>query len=128
MEDTVVAGGLEFVMEYVVNSPREHGDSGPGMLVFGTVGGEKVQFLRFDMYDNGPHFHYGSPSTGLRYNLDPLTMDDRIGWVMELLRSKLSQMITKAGFEEGLPDIDFSAISAQLPEIERRWRAQHPPA
>ena len=127
MEEAIAVGGLEFVMEFVINAPRENGDTGPGMLIFGTLDRERVQLLRFDMYERGPHFHYGAYSQDMRYNLDPLTLGDGIEWVMGHLRSKFPKLITKAGYEKLLATINFDAVAAQLPEIERRWRAQSPP-
>ena len=127
MEETIAVGGLEFVMEFVTYAPREDGDTGPGMLIYGAEDGKRVQLLRFDMYVRGPHYHYGDYSQNMRYNLDPLTLGDGIGWVMGHLRTKFPQLVAKAGHDKLLATINFDAVAAQLLEIERRWRAQSPP-
>jgi len=122
MGETIAAGGLEFHVENRAVAQ----DGGPSMQVYGTVDGERVQLLRFDMFQKIPHYHYAPMGANLRYDLDQLTLDDGIGWTMGMLATKLPQMIAKAGYEklaaaESLRD----AVSA-VPEIERRWRAQRP--
>lgn len=119
MGETITAGGLEFFMENRTSAQ----DGGPSLRVFGMVDGQKVQLLRFDMFRVQPHYHYAPTGQNLRYDLDPLTMDDGIGWVISLLSRKLPQMLAKAGYEGLVSAHDSAAIAAALPEIERRWRA-----
>ena len=119
MGETIAVGGLEFYLEN-----RTLGqDGGPSLQVLGTTDGGRVQLLRFDMFRKQPHYHYAPTSQNLRYDLDPLTVDDGIGWVISLLQNKLSQMLAKAGYEGLAPQSNLADVTAALPEIERRWRA-----
>ena len=118
MGETIAVGGLEFSMEN-----RTAGqDGGPSLQVLGIVDGMKVQLLRFDMFQKQPHYHYAPTGQNLRYELDPLTMDDGIHWVVSLLSHKLAQMVSKAGYEGLATQSNVDAVTTALPEIERRWR------
>ena len=119
MGETIAAGGLEFFLENRTTGQ----DDGPSLRVFGTIDGTRVQLLRFDMFRNQPHYHYAPAGQNLRYDLDPLTVDDGIGWVISLLRSKISPMLAKAGYEGLATQTAVADVTAALPDIERRWRA-----
>ncbi len=86
--------------------------------------GNRVQLLRFDMFRVQPHYHYAPNGANLRYNLDPLIIDDGIGWVMSLFERKLPALVAKAGYESLVTDETSAAVAKMLPEIERRWRTQ----
>lgn len=119
MSETIVAGGLEFVVEN-----RSQGkDGGPSLRVYGSVEGNRTQLLRFDMFREQPHYHYDPAGRDLRYDLDPLTLDDGIGWVIGLLSAKLPALLTKAGQADLAAPGTVAAATAALPEIERRWRS-----
>ena len=91
MAETMTVEGLEFVMEN-----RAVGeDGGPSIRVQGAVEGRPVEMLRFDMFFKVPHYHYDPNGTDLRYDLDPLTHGDTIGWVMEQFRERLPQMVAQ---------------------------------
>jgi hypothetical protein len=122
MGETIAAGGLQFFLENRIVGE----DGGPSLQVLAEVEQQMVQLLRFDMFYKQPHYHYAPNGQNIRYNLDPLAFDDCIGWVMSLLRSKLPQLVAKAG-QDGLLSTDASAaVVASLPLIEARWRAQEP--
>ena len=117
--ETMTVGALEFLIEN-----RTAGeDGGPSIRVRGEVEGRQVELLRFDMFFKVPHYHYDPDGTDLRYDLDPLTHGDTIGWVMGQFRERLPQMVARAGYEALSAAIDQGAVAAALPEIERRWRA-----
>lgn len=119
MGETIAAGGLEFFVEN-----RTVGeDGGPSLQVRATVEEQTVQLLRFDMFHKQPHYHYAPNGQDIRYSVDPLILDDGIGWVISLLRRKLPQLIAKAGYQGIMGWVDQGAVAAALPRIEGRWRA-----
>jgi hypothetical protein len=122
MSEKISAGGLEFFLEN--RGGRADGDGGPSLQVLGQVDGAKVQLLRFDMFRLAPHYHYAPDGVNLRYDLDPLALDDGIAWALGLIARKLPQLLAKAGYEELGTPAAVSGVSQALPEIERRWRAQ----
>lgn len=117
-EATLSAGGLEFAME----NRTQGEDGGPSLRVYGSVDGKRVQLLRFDMFRVKPHYHYDPTGRNLRYDLDPLTLDDGIGWVVGFLEKKLPQVLDKTGYAGISTPSVVSDVAGSLPEIERRWR------
>ena len=121
MIETIKAGSLEFFLENRGN--REDEDGGPSLQVLSVIDGEKVQLLRFDMFRISPHYHYSPDGQNLRYSLDPLVVDDTVGWMIGLIGKKLPQMLAKAGHDELATPANVAAAYAVLPDIERKCRA-----
>ena len=120
MAETIAAGGLEFFVEN--RESRE--DGGPSLQVRAVVNGEKVQLLRFDMFRVQPHYHYAPRGENRQYDVDPLFVDDGIGWAIRTLQEKLPRMLERAGYPELARSSDLPAIMAALPQIEQQWRKQ----
>ena len=121
MMETIKAGAFEFLLENRGN--REDEDGGPSLQILSLIDGEKVQLLRFDMFRISPHYHYAPDGQNIRYALDPLTLDDGVGWVIDLIGKKLPQMLAKAGHQGLATPADLVAVHAILPDVERRCRA-----
>ncbi|HTE85274.1 MAG TPA: hypothetical protein VK821_11120 [Dehalococcoidia bacterium] len=119
MAERIDAGNLEFYPENRMGGQ----DGGPTLRVCAHVDGARVELLRLDMFHNLPHYHYAPMGVNLRYDLDPLTLDDKLGWVIGLLRAKLPQMLDKAGYPALATPSNVAAAIAALPEIEQKWRA-----
>ena len=122
MAETISAGGLQFFVE----NRRTADDGGPSLQVLATIDRQTVQLLRFDMFHKQPHYHYEPNGKNIRYDLDPLTVDDGIGWAVGLVRGRLTQLIARAGYEQLLSSEDAAAATAALGRVEERWRAQKP--
>jgi hypothetical protein len=122
MAETIAAGGLEFFIENRTTAA----DGGPSLQVLVQEEGQRVQLMRFDMFYKGPHYHYAPDGQNIRYDVDPLTLDDGIGWAIGLLQRKLPEMLAKAGHESLLGSLDQSAVASALPGIEARWREMPP--
>ena len=122
MAEHIAVGGLEFLVEN-----RAVGeDGGPSLHVMALVEGQNVELLRFDMFQKQPHYHYAPNARDIRYQLDPLSLDDGIGWAIGFIHRKLPQLLAKAGYEGILSSDDTVKVVAALPHIETRWRAQKP--
>jgi hypothetical protein len=122
MAETIAAGGLEFFIENRTTAA----DGGPSLQVRVKEDERLVQLMRFDMLYKGPHYHYAPDGQNIRYDVDPLTLDDGIGWAIGLLQRKLPEMLTKAGHESLAGSVDQGAIARALPGIEARWREMPP--
>jgi hypothetical protein len=118
MAEKIVAGDLEFFPENRMGGQ----DGGPTLRVCAHVDGSRVELLRLDMFHNIPHYHYAPMGVNIRYDMDPLTVDDGIGWVIGLLRAKLPQMLAKAGHPELATASNVDQAVAALPEVEQKWR------
>jgi hypothetical protein len=121
MADKIEAGGLEFYTEDRMGGGGA--DGGPTLRVCARIDGSHVELLRLDMFRIQPHYHYAPGGKNLRYDLDPLTLDDGIGWVIGLLDKKLPEMIAKAGYEQLAESPGTREAMAALPGVERQWRA-----
>ena len=120
MSDKIEAGGFEFFTEDRIGGGGQ--DGGPTLRVCAHVDGSRVELLRLDMFRIQPHYHYSPAGKNLRYDLDPLTIDDGIDWTISLLRAKFPQMIEKAGYPELASQDNVQAGLNALPEVERAWR------
>ncbi len=68
-------------------------DNGVSIHVVGKTDGH--EYLRFDCFETGPHYHYIEPSgdkqTIVEY--DQFAMGDMIEWTMTQLRTRLAPML-----------------------------------
>ena len=121
MGETITAGGLDFFFE----NRWTGGDGGPSLQVLTEVDGERIQLLRFDMFQRQPHYHYSPNGKNIRYDLDPLTFDDGIGWAISLIRTRLAQLLEKADYRDLTAEARDAALEA-IPQVDAAWRLQEP--
>ena len=57
------------------------------------------------------------------FKLKPEVTDADRDWVFNLIRNKLPQLLTKAGYDGLATSADLAAVDAVLPDLERRCRA-----
>lgn len=74
-------------------------DQGLCLQVAGNLEGKETELLRFDCFDNHPHYQYGPENKNVRIMLDPTVVGNPLGWTMTQLRSKLPMMLARAGYE-----------------------------
>ena len=97
-----------------------HADQGVCVGVFGIVDGAERELLRFECFDNHPHYHYDPANTNVRVMLDPTVTGNPLRWAMTQLRRKLPAMLGRAGYEQIALQIDPSQLTATLDEVEAR--------
>ena len=119
--ETIKVGGFDFFLEG--RGQREDQDGGPSLQILGTSNGAQVQLLRFDMFRINPHYHYAPDGKNIRYLVDPLTLDDPVSWVFDLIGNRLPQMLAKAGYEELATPANLAAVKTALPNLKQRCRA-----
>jgi hypothetical protein len=114
-----VAGALRFNVQY-----RKAGsDRGPAVMVYGDVDGRAVQLLRFDCFENGPHYHYDPDGKNYVLKLSRETVPDLVAWTLGELRENLKTMVRTAGYESVAAQIDREAVAAVLPRVAEAIRA-----
>ena len=101
----IACGPLCFALQYRDldgGAPHRQGAGGAGgadadqgvcLQVVGNVEGKETELLRFDCFDNRPHYHYGPENKNIRIMLDPTVVGNPLGWTMAQLRSKLPAML-----------------------------------
>lgn len=114
-------------------------DRGVSLHVFGepAPGRPQVEFLRFDCFDEDPHYHYVSyeNSTNEMVHLDPHAHGDSLEWALDCIRTRLPQMLERASgatlaarvelrrVEEALPLVAAAAYRARFHHDDESIRA-----
>lgn len=105
----------------------EISDCGVSLHVFGRSGGKESEYLRFDCFDEDPHYHYVSyeNETNQMVHVDPVAIGDPLVWAIERIRTRLPQMLVRAGAADVAEAVDMVAIDQALPQIvEAAYRAR----
>lgn len=93
-------------------------DNGVSLHVKAEADGH--EYLRFDMFEQGPHYHYIEPSgekqTIVEY--DRVAMGEMLPWAMNQLRTRLADMIGFAGGGDLLAGIDRDALNEGLKQAD----------
>ena len=93
-------------------------DKGVSVHVFGAADGH--EYLRFDLFDDGPHYHYVHRS-GDRNNIvafDEVAHGPILQWAMHQLRTRLAEMLSHAGGADLAAALDESEVAAAVDRVE----------
>jgi hypothetical protein len=115
---TIEAGAVTFAMQY----RTQMADQGVCIHVMGSVGGEVKELLRFDCFDQAPHYHYAPLEKNERLFLDKTTAGNPLGWALKQLRTRLPEMLERAGYSEVASRLDMGLVAAKLDEAETAAR------
>lgn len=139
------AGEISFGVEYRVLTPQvaeahygserseklraEHlgpsqpiDDSGVSIHVYGVDGRE---YLRFDCFQDGPHYHYILPDETYQrvVMFDVVANGDPLTWTLSCLRRRLPEMLREAGGAGSAERVDERLVNGTLDEVERAARS-----
>jgi hypothetical protein len=114
----IEAGAVTFALQYRALMP----DQGVSLQVVGDVDGKKTQLLRFDCFDQRPHYHYDPKHKNERFDMDKTTAGNPVGWMMKQLRSRLPAMLSRAGYEAVANRLDEAQVQAALDDVEKMAR------
>ena len=119
--NTVIDAG---VVSVAMNYRRElMPDQGLMIQVFGDVDGKDTEILRFDCFDQAPHYHYGPENHNIRLPMDKTTAGSPVGWALSQIRYKLPSMIRRAGYDDLASKVEANPIpAAKMNEIEETAR------
>jgi hypothetical protein len=95
-------------------------DEGVSVHVWGSEDGH--EYLRFDMFDGEPHYHYVHRSADVINNVidyDTIALGDMLPWVMERLRTRLPDMLRESGGAEVAARVDPVVVGGVIDEVER---------
>lgn len=128
----IACGAICFALQYRYldgGAPHTQGAGGRGgtdadqgvcIQVVGDVGGKETELLRFDCFDNHPHYHYAPENGNVRIMLDPTVTGNPLRWTMTQLRSKLPAMLARAGYADLATQIDPYLLTQKLAEVEAK--------
>jgi hypothetical protein len=103
-------------------------DRGVSIHVFALRGGQAWEHLRFDCFDEDPHYHYvnHAQSSNEMLRMDPIANGDSVAWALGCVRTRLPQMLERAGAGDVVPRLDLRALEAILPRVtEAAYRARY---
>lgn len=108
-------------------------DRGVALHVAGEQDGEWREFLRFDCFAEDPHYHYISwrARSNEMLHLDPHADGDPLAWALERIRTRLPQMLARAGADELAARVCQRSLEEALPRVAEaayRARFEHAPA
>jgi hypothetical protein len=109
-------------------APERLDDRGVSLHVFAEVGGRRVEVLRFDCFEEDPHYHYVSweARSNEMLHIDPVADGDPLAWALERIRTRLPQMLERAGAVEAAGRVDLRRVDAVLPRVaEAAFRARY---
>lgn len=139
------AGAVSFGVEYRVLDPemlRETYKDNPAQLAeleerspdggfyaeglsLHVVGSDGHEYLRFDLFDNPPHYHYNHPvpkgsTTGFINNVIEYDADANgpmLDWALASLRERLPAMLRQAGGAAIAEAVDEALVGKVLTEV-----------
>ena len=97
-------------------------DNGVSLHVVGSEDGH--EYLRFDMFEQEPHYHYidkaGESQTIVDY--DRVAHGPMLPWALRQMRERLEPMLERAGGATLFSAIDPAQLSSALIEVEKLAR------
>ena len=96
-------------------------DTGVSIHVSGTADGH--EYLRFDVFDDEPHYHYihrtvDDTVVNNVIDFDVVAHGDMFGWTFEVLRTRLPAMLEQAGGDALAERLDPDLVDQVLTEVE----------
>jgi hypothetical protein len=110
--------------EYVAVTVPEDG----GVSVHVVDASTNAEYLRFDMFDDSPHYHYIHPGEyQLNIPFDRAAFGDMFTWVRDGLRYRLGDMLVFCGAAAVADRLDPAVIESVLPQVVEAVRGGTPP-
>ena len=104
-------------------------DRGVSLHVFASQNnGERLEHLRFDCFDDDPHYHYVNWQGEANdiVHIDAVADGDPLAWALDRIRTRLPQMLERAGADDVAQRVDASALEAILPHVsDAAYRARY---
>jgi hypothetical protein len=110
-----------YLKELLEKSPEGgFSDEGVSIHVCGTEDGH--EYLRFDVFDDDPHYHYihaGDEVVNNVIDFDERAHGEMLPWVISRLRTRLPEMLPHAKGDHLVPQLDPAVLDPVIDEVER---------
>ncbi|MBT97322.1 MAG: hypothetical protein CL902_01680 [Dehalococcoidia bacterium] len=117
---TIDAGSVEFAMSY---RKELMDDQGLCVQVYSVIDGTDTEILRFDCFDQAPHYHYGPENHNIRLFMDKTTAGNPLGWTLNNINNNLPSMVRRSGYEALADSLESKPVAkAKLDELEATSR------
>jgi hypothetical protein len=114
---TVTAGPITFVVEHRTVAQDGVEAGGPTVRVLGSD--DDHEYLRFDLFNVNPHYHYEPPDAKERVlMLDTVAEGDAVSWGVGRLRPRLRPMRVEAGAPDRAAPLDERMLSSAVDDVE----------
>ena len=114
---TVTAGPITFVVEHRVVAQDGVEAGGPTVRVLGSD--DEHEYLRFDLFNVSPHYHYEPPAGEERVlMLDTVAEGDAVSWGMARLRARLAAMLVASGGQRLADELDGEVLARAVDDVE----------
>jgi hypothetical protein len=114
---TVTAGPITFVVEHRVVAQDGIEAGGPTVRVLGSD--DEHEYLRFDLFNVSPHYHYEPPAGEERVlMLDTVAEGDAVSWGMARLRARLAPMLVASGGQRLADELDGEVLARAVDDVE----------
>lgn len=91
-------------------------DGGVTLQVFGPIGDEETELLRFDCFRKSPHYH--APGENLKETrIDPARFGDGRDWVYEQLSASPRTLLEQGGFGALIDRLDLEGLAKAAPKL-----------
>ncbi|HEX3461125.1 MAG TPA: hypothetical protein VHT49_09485 [Acidimicrobiales bacterium] len=108
-----------YLAELLERSPAGgFSDEGLSLHVCGAEDGH--EYLRFDVFDKEPHYHYNHPGAEVVNNVvdfDTSANGDMLPWALERIEHRLPEMLREAGGEHLVAGLDPASIGQALSQV-----------
>ncbi len=114
------ADSAEDLAELEANSP-EGGFSDRGVSIHVVGADDDHEYLRFDAFEDDPHYHYVRPSLDFNHwvPFDAIAGGDILDFTFRCLRERLPAMLAYAGGERIAERLDPERLEPALEEVEQ---------
>ena len=116
--DTAYSGDASASQEIDDNLPDGGvDDQGVSVHVFGA--NDDYEYIRFDIFDDDPHFHLLPKGNDQQYwvRYQPELLGDMVPWVMNQLRERLPELLVMAAGEHLVSELDGDLIGKRVDEL-----------
>jgi hypothetical protein len=99
-------------------------EDGISVHVFSTATG--AERLRFDCFDDAPHYHLLDPAASRNTVIehDTATLGPPLDWALQALRTRLPELLVSAGAATEAAALPATGVGQVLDRVERSARAQ----
>ena len=116
-EAKVAAGPITFVVQHRTVAQNGFEAGGPTVRIVG--GADDHEYLRFDMFNKDPHYHYEPPAGDERIvMIDTVAEGDAVTWGLTRIRERLLPMLVAAGGQDLADALDEPTLARAADEVE----------
>ncbi len=91
-----------------------------GVSLHVKAGDDGHEYVRFDVFDDDPHYHYihrGPEIVNNWIQYDVVANGDMLTWALDCIRHRLPQMLAEAGGAELVGSLDAAALARAVDEV-----------